>query len=81
MVNAKVCKNGRPKIGTDLCCAETTGRNQCFVFFVQKTLFLSLSRFFSPHDLNGSRIKKASLKFFIFVVVVVVVAIFSAGCT
>ena len=34
--------------------------------------------FFLPHDLNGSRIKKASLKFFIFVVVV---AIFSAGCT
>ena len=69
-------------IGTHLCRAEATGRSQCFVFFVQKTLFLSLSRVFLPNDLNGSRIKKANLKFFIFVViVVVVVAIFSAGCT
>ena len=76
----KYIKIGGRKLGL-ICAVQKQQEGISVLSFVQKTLFLSLSRVFSPHDLNGSRIKKANLKFFIFVVVVVVVAIFSAGCT
>ena len=49
------------------------------LFCLGNSVFIIIPDFL-PHDLNGSRFKKANLIFFFFVVVVAV-AIFSAGCT
>ena len=60
----KYIKIGGRKLGL-ICAVQKQQEGISVLSFVQKTLFLSLSRVFSPHDLNGSRIKKANLKFFI----------------
>ena len=61
----KYIKMGGRKLGRIYAVQKQQGGVSVLSFLFRKLCFYHYPGFFLPHDLNGSRIKKANLKFFI----------------